>query len=146
MEEHPGVTPAQACQILFPGVATASVVAQNDEEVTYNIDVAAPFRLKQFPEQKSLWQQIREAAKRGDAMEVEAVMAVCARSAAVWLANVAHQVVANELNDLGLGQLAGHRTGRIGNPTNLNATTRVGLGNEARRGWLRAQWNPSSTI
>ena len=150
-EEHPHMSDEQAVRQLLPHIQTnvdqsGELQLQLDgqssapESIACHIDAGTTaVRLKQFPVQKSFWQQIQEASRRGDAMDFDTLSAYAARSIALWFAEIGRNVISNELSELGI---TGPRSVAASLGVN-GSTASLGLGNESRRHWLRAQWQPS---
>ncbi|KAM0752047.1 hypothetical protein T439DRAFT_379176 [Meredithblackwellia eburnea MCA 4105] len=118
-EDNPGTTDEDAIAALLPD---ATFDKGPNGETLMQVDV----RLKRFPVQKSFWEQFREASRKGDSIDPQTAVRYLKASMAAWVLQLAAGVVANEMDELGLGD--------------ARSALVLGLGPSRRRSWMRAEW------
>ncbi|GAA6013233.1 hypothetical protein JCM10207_000827 [Rhodosporidiobolus poonsookiae] len=131
-EQNPEVTDQEAIKTLLPD---AKFVQADGGELAMQVDV----RLKRFPLQKSFWQQLADASRRGDSMSdqlslallpsLSALKAAVARS---FLGAVADSVV----GELNLSSSSGTGVGAVAG----TATPWLNAARGWARGGVRAEW------
>ncbi|KAJ8292309.1 Protease 4 [Rhodotorula toruloides] len=134
-EENPGVSDDEAIRMLLPD---AKFAIMEDGEVAMQVDVT----LKRFPVQKSFWQQLAEASRRGDSLgdSVHALfsptLAALRVATAKWFLGAVADSVVEELN-------------ATANRAGVRGTATPGLGRGARwtglmAGEKRAEYAPGA--
>ncbi|BGP27049.1 protease IV [Rhodotorula toruloides] len=134
-EENPGVSDDEAIRTLLPD---AKFAIMEDGEVAMQVDVT----LKRFPVQKSFWQQLAEASRRGDSLgdSVQALfsptLAALRTATAKWFLGAVADSVVDELN-------------AAANGAGVRGTATPGLGRGARwtglvAGEKRAEYAPGA--
>ncbi|GAA5995641.1 uncharacterized protein JCM10292_005296 [Rhodotorula paludigena] len=129
-EQHPGTTDEQAMRDLLPDVKY--VQAENGE-----LALALDVTLKRFPVQKSFWQQLADASRRGDSLgdSVHSLLgpqlAALRTAAARWFVGAIADSVVDELNAAGGGSGA----------PGVDAGVGLGARYRQRMEGKRAEWN-----